>query len=95
MYQGKSAGKLHIKTEFKPYEPGQLAKISASGDQSKKEAKVEPKVEPIVEVQPSEPAVIENGGSLKILIIEARLTHDTETFGKMDQYVEIKTSKGT
>ena len=41
MYQGKSAGKLHIKTEFNPYEPGQLAKISASGDQSKKEAKVE------------------------------------------------------
>jgi hypothetical protein len=39
--------------------------------------------------------VTKNGGSLKIKVIEARLTHDTEMLGQMDPLVELKTSKGT
>jgi Ca2+-dependent lipid-binding protein len=39
--------------------------------------------------------VTANGGSLKILVIEANLTRNTETFGKMDPFVEIKTSNLT
>ena len=35
-----------------------------------------------------------NGGTLKIKVIEARLTHDTEMLGQMDPLVELKTSKG-
>ena len=30
-------------------------------------------------------------GTLKIMILEARLTRDTEMFGKMDPYVIIET----
>ena len=32
-----------------------------------------------------------NVGSLKLTVLEAQLTRDTETFGKMDPYVKIET----
>ena len=40
----------------------------------------------------SDPVETANGGELKIHVIEAKLTRDTEYFGQMDPYVEIKTS---
>ena len=45
--------------------------------------------------KPSGPVETANGGELKIHVIEAKLTRDTEYWGKMDPYVEIKTSVGT
>ena len=32
-----------------------------------------------------------SAGTLKICILEARLTHDTEVMGKMDPYVIVET----
>lgn len=40
-FEGKSAGKLHIKTEFFPYPPGQLSQFAAFADLSKKEPEID------------------------------------------------------
>lgn len=86
--------------------PEEEAVEKSTGDKSKpsddaEETKDAPKAEEAEKTEatdasakpsPSGEVVTENGGELRIHVIEAKLTRDTEYFGQMDPYVEIKTS---
>ena len=96
----KKAGQVHIRTKYTP-----ISEIISESDAPPVEKKLDDRLDygkKIDNAKSDETKVeeetgdIQNGGTLKIEIVGARLTRNTEGIlgGKMDPYLEVKTPKG-
>ena len=87
-YSDKKSGSIHIKTKYEPVLVEKVKKGVAKKEEVKSIAK-----QPVAVLEAGtkkDLADTTNGGRLTLTIIEAVLTRNTEAYGKMDPFCQVK-----